>query len=163
MSRSAAGGLHFVEALANGRLVTTVVDPEVSQAYKNIERDWPNLRCYWDNEEKEHVVAEVCKDGVTRLVYHSRKFHEDLVRLAIHRADSTKFDPMDEIEEAEKQMERDEERRIADIVGDVGEKLAKAFADDGLTVRPKVAFNTRMHKKRRLRNFEAPTRTVPNR
>jgi hypothetical protein len=162
VSRSAAGGLHFVEALANGRLVTTVVDPEVSRAYKNIERDWPNLRCYWDKEQKEHVVAEMCVDGELRMVYHHRTFHEDLVRLAIHRADSTKFDPMDEIEEAEKQMERDEERRIADLVGDVGEKLAKAFADDGLTVRPRVSMGA-MHRKRRLRNFEAPTRTVPNR
>lgn len=163
MSRSAVGGLHFVEALANGRLVTTVVDPEVSQAYKQIEQEWPNLRCYWDNDNKEHVVAEICRDGQTRLVFASPRFHLDIVRAQIHRADSTKFDPLDEIEAAEKEMDRNEERRIADLVGDVGEKLAHAFAQDGLTVRPRVAFGDKMHRKRTLRNFEAPTRTVRNR
>lgn len=162
MSRSTAGGLHFVEALANGRLVTTVVDPEVSQAYKNIEREWPNLRCYWDNEYKEHLVAEICRDGETRLVLASKTFHEDNIRARINRADATKFDPLEEIEEAEREADRREAARIADLAGDVGEKLAFAFAQDGLTTRPRVSMSA-MHKKRTKRNFEAPTRTIRNR
>jgi len=165
MSRSAhsGGGLSFAEGIAKGRYVITTVSRDVLDAYKSIERDFPRLRCWWDNENKEHVVVEHCTDGSISIVLTSPHFVEDLIRLQIHRADSTKFDPLKEIEESEKQFEKYWDDRLHDQIGDAGERLAFAFAQDGLTVRPKIAFNTRMHRKRTLPNFEAPTRTMSNR
>lgn len=165
MSRNTAGpGLIYAEGQLNGRFTTYQVSPDVHRAYENIQRDYPNLRCLWDNENHEHIIIEHCLDDVQRLVLRSRTFHEDLIRVKLNRADSTKFDVMDEIEEAEKAANREEERKMADLTGEAGEKLAKAFADDGLTERTRMTpLSVRMKPAKRLRNFEAPKKAIRNR
>lgn len=165
MSLSAVGsGLVYTQGQANGRFTTYQVSPDLKQAYESIQRDYPNLRCFWDNENNEHVILEDCRDGVQRLVFTSKTFHEDLIRVKLNRADSTKFDVMDEIEEAEKFAEAEENRQTRELVGAAGEKLAKAFADDGLTERTRMTpLSVKMRRARRLPNFEAPTRTIKNR
>lgn len=152
-----------MEGISKGRYVTWNLSPEVLRSYAAIERDFPRLKCWWDQENKEHVVMELCADQSYSLVCATPHFIEDLVRHKIHRADSTKFDPMKEIEQAEKDMEKYYDDRLHEQVSEAGEKLAHAFAADGLTVRPRVAFNTGMHRKHPLPNFEAPTRKMSNR
>lgn len=154
--------MSFVEGIAKGRYVTWNVSQEVLDSYRRIERDFPRLQCWWDQENKEHVVVERVGNSL-ELVLHSKTFFEDNIRSRIHRADSTKFDPMKEIEEAEKEAEKAWDDRLREQVHAAGEKLAHAFAADGLTVRPRVAFNTPMHRRRTLPNFEAPTRNISNR
>lgn len=165
MSPSAAGsGLVYAEGQLNGRFTTYQVSPDVSRAYENIQRDYPNLRCLWDNENHEHVIIETCKDHVQRLVLRSKHFHEDLIRVKLNRADASKFDVLQEIEEAEREAEREEDRRMAELTGEAGEKLAKAFADDGLTERTRMTpLSIKLKRARRLRNFEAPTKAIRNR
>lgn len=160
----AAVGLEFVEAEANGRLVRYGLSREVMRAYKNIERDYPRLRCSWDQENKEHVIAEHCRDGQHRLVLSSRHFNEDLIRVQLERANSDKFDPLKEIDEAEKAAKKAIDDRLREKIGAAGEKLAHAFAADGLTVRPRMTpLSVKMRKKKVLPNFEAPTRTISSR
>lgn len=165
MSRApGAVGLSFVEAVAKGKYVTYGVSKDVERAYRNIERDYPRLRCAWDQDNKEHMVVEYCADGEHRLVLNSKSFHEDLIRSRIERSDSTKFDPMDEIEQAEIEVQKREDEMLHEAVGAAGEKLAHAFAADGLTVRPRMTpRSVAMRKKHTLPNFEAPTRTMSNR
>lgn len=153
-----------MEEVAKGRFVHYGISAEVDRAYREIERDFPRLRCSWDKENKEHIIVEYCGDGEHRLVLSSRTFQLDLIRLRLHRADSTKFDPLDEIEAAEAAVERAKDARLHEAIGDAGEKLAVAFAQDGLTVRPRMTpRSVKLRKARPLRNFEAPTRMVGNR
>lgn len=165
MSRAAgAVGLSFVEAVAKGKFVQYGLSQEVERAYRNIERDYPRLRCAWDQENKEHIIHEYCTDGVHRLVLNSKTFHEDLIRSRLERANSEKFDPMDEIEAAERDADKRRDDNLREAIGAAGEKLAHAFAADGLTVRPRMTpRSVAMRKKNSLRNFEAPTRTMRNR
>lgn len=154
----------FAEAVAKGKYVTYGMDRDVERAYRSIERDYPRLQCAWDNENKEHMIVEHCKDGSTSLVLNSRSFHEDLIRLRIERANSDKFDPMEEIAAAERDVERRSDKAMHEAVGAAGEKLAHAFAADGLTVRPRsTPLSIRMRRRKTLANFEAPTRTMSNR
>lgn len=154
----------FAEAVAKGKFITYGMDRDVERAYRNIERDYPRLQCAWDNENKEHMIVEHCRDGSTSLVLNSRSFHEDLIRLRIERANSDKFDPMEEIEAAEREVERRSDAAMHEAVGAAGEKLAHAFAADGLTVRPRsTPLSVKMRRRNTLANFEAPTRTMSNR
>ena len=165
MSLNTAGsGLVYAKGQADGRFVTHQLSVDVQRAYENIQRDYPNLRCLWDNEYHEHIIIEDCKDHVQRLVLKSKHFHEDLIRIKLNRADATKFDVMEEIEQAEKEAEREEDRKMSDLIGNAGERLAKAFADDGLTERAGwTPLSVKPRRAKRLRNFEAPTRTIRNR
>lgn len=165
MSPNTAGpGLIYAEGQLNGRFTTYQVSPDVHRAYENIQRDYPSLRCLWDNENHEHIIIEDCKDHVQRLVLKSKHFHEDLIRVKLNRADATKFDVMEEIEEAEKAAEREEDRQLAELTSAAGEKLAKAFADDGLTERARMTpLSVKLKPARRLHNFEAPKKAIKNR
>lgn len=157
-------GMCFLEAVAQGKFLTYGMDREVERAYRNIERDYPRLRCAWDMENKEHMIVEHCADGVHRLVLNSKTFFEDSIRARIQRADSSRFDPMEEIERAEKEAEKAEADRLHEAVGAAGEKLAHAFAQDGLTVRPRMSpLSVKLKKAQTLRNFEAPTRSISSR
>lgn len=162
--RAAAPGLAFVEGIAKGRFVTYDLSAEVLRAYRNIERDFPRLQCLWDQENREHLILEHCSDHELRAVLTSKTFYEDNIRSRLARADSTKFDPIKEIEEAEEAMERAHDERMHELIGAAGEKLAHAFAQDGLTVRPRmVPVSMRMQRRKSLRNYEAPTRSIKNR
>jgi hypothetical protein len=168
VSRTAgAAGLVFAEAMSSGKFVTYGLDREVERVYRAIERDYPRLQCAFDNENKEHTILEHCKDGRHRLVLARPAcigFPEDIVRLQIERANSEKFDPLKEIDEAEKAVEKRRDERLHEAIGDAGEKLAHAFAQDGLTVRPRMTPQSIALKRRRaLQNFEAPKRTMSNR
>lgn len=165
--RPAAPGLSYATAIANGRFVTTDLSADVLIVYRAIERDFPRLQCLWDKEEAEHVILERCTDHELRMVMNRPGrlgFPEDLIRAKLHRADSTKFDPMDEIERAEREAEKLKDERLHQALGDAGQKLAHAFAQDGLTVRPRMTPRSiTMRRKRSLPNFEAPTRGMSNR
>jgi hypothetical protein len=168
VSRTAGtAGLVFAEAVSKGKFVTYGLDRDVERTYRAIERDYPRLQCAFDNENREHTILEHCKDGVHRLVLARPAnigFPEDIVRLQIERANSEKFDPIAEIDAAEAAVEKRKDERLHEAIGAAGEKLAHAFAADGLTVRPKMTpMSVKLRRVRALTNFEAPTRTISNR
>lgn len=118
---------------------TYTFDQEVIDARGRLEHDFPELRFLWDNETHEHLIIEHCKDGTDALVFKTKTFLEQAIRERLHRADCLLSDPFDEIEKHNDAIEREQDRRFEDQIGDVGERLAWAFAKDGLTVRPKIS------------------------
>jgi|SRR5262245_20501702 len=160
---TAAPGLTYVQA-NGGRVEKYTLDAEVLRAHRNIERDYPRLTCLWDKDQHEHIIVETCSDGVERLAYAGRTFHEDLVRAFLERGRSDKVDIFDEMEKANAEWEAEQDYKIGQKVQAAGEKLAFAFAQDGLTSRVRMApLSVTLKKKKTLRNFEAPTRTISNR
>jgi hypothetical protein len=155
-------GLSYVEANPGGRISRTTVDEGVLDARRRIERDYPNVRCYSDLENKEHLVTQRDGTGTETLVFaipFERGFHEGVVRARLERGRNDKSDPLDEIEKHNAAVEKEQERQFADKMGDVGEKLAFAFAQDGLTVRPRmVPVGVNLKKKKQIQNFEMPNR-----
>lgn len=160
---TAVRGLSFVDSFADRYEVYTF-DPEVIEARKRIEADFPRLQCLWDKDRKEHVIVEHCNDGTDRLVFAIKTFHEDLIRARLHKADHNNFDPLDEIDKYNEALEKQLDDQMYEQVREAGEKLAHAFAQDGLTVRPRMApLSVSLKRKRALPNFEAPTRTIRSR
>jgi hypothetical protein len=147
-----------MEANPNGRITRTTISTDVLDARRRIERDYPNVKCYQDNETKEHLVTQRDATGTETLVFaipFARGFHEDLVRARLERARNDKSDPLEEIEKYNAAVEAQQEKDFSDKIGEVGEKLAFAFAQDGLTVRPRMApQSVKLRKKLQLQNYE---------
>lgn len=165
MSRRNPGvsGLTYVEA--NGdRISRYTLSQDVIDARKRIERDYPNIRIWWDGENQEHCVCQIDGHGTETLVFATRTFHEDLIRVRLEKANNLRSDPFEEIEKHNAEVDRRQEAALVEKVHEAGEKLAHAFAQDGLTVRPRmIPISVKRYKNNRLRNFEAPSRTISNR
>ncbi len=153
------GGLSFVEANASGRIVRYSLSRDVIEARSRIERDFPNLRIWWDNENQEHVIVERDKHGDETLVLATPMFHEAMIREYLYLHDNSKFDPLDEVDKHNAAVEAEQDRRFSERMGEIGEKLAHAFAADGLTVRPRMApLSIPLKKRKILSNYEIPNR-----
>jgi hypothetical protein len=153
------GGLSFVEANPSGRIERYTLSREVIDARARIERDFPNIRVWWDNENKEHVVCQRDGRGEESMVFASQSFHEQLIRDRLGRANNENSDAFEEIERHNAAMEAEQDRVFSEKISEVGEKLAHAFAQDGLTVRPRMApLSTGMKKRKILQNYELPNR-----
>lgn len=129
-------GLSFVEA-NGGRLSTYTFDTEVMDARERLKREFPSLEFLWDHDEHEHLIVGTDTEGTQYLVFACKTFHEEEIRARCHRADNTKSDPLDEIDKHNAAMEKEQDRRFENQMGDVGEKLAWAFGKDGITHRVK--------------------------
>lgn len=155
-------GLSYVEANPGGRITRSTVDVGVLDARRRIERDYPNVRCYSDLENREHLVVERDSTGTETLIFaipFARGFHEAVVRTRLERARNDRSDPLEELDKYNAEVEKEQERRFQDQMGEVGEKLAFAFAQDGLTVRPRmVPVGVPLKKRKQLQNFEMPNR-----
>jgi hypothetical protein len=133
-------GLSYVDA-NKGRVGVYTFEKDVEEARARIEREYPTLRVLWDFETKEHLIVEKCLDGVERLYFATKTFYEDEIRERIRIGDDAarrNEDPFDAIERANEEREKRIDAELADKIGDVGQKLAHAFAKDGLTVRPRM-------------------------
>lgn len=149
------GGLSFVEANPTGRIERFVLSKDVIEARARIERDYPNIRIWWDNENQEHCVVQTDLEGNETLVFATKSFHEQLVRTRLESARNDKSDPLEDIDKWNEAVEREQDRQFSDRMGAVGEKLAFAFAQDGLTVRPRMTpRSVAIRKKKTLMNFE---------
>lgn len=155
---SGVTGLTFEEANPGGRITRSTISSDVLDARTRIERDYPRVRCYTDLETREHVVTQRLADGTEELVFaipFARGFHEELIRARLERARNDLSDPLEEIDKYNAAVEAEQEHRFSEQIGDIGEKLAHAFAQDGLTVRPRmVPMSVRMRKPSRLQNHD---------
>lgn len=148
-------GLTYVQANPDGRIVKYTLSSDVMEAARRIERDFPNLRVWWDNENEEHVIVERDSWGNEELVFATKSFHEDLVRARLHRARNDLSDPLDDIDRYNAEVEAEQERQLSERIYEVGEKLAHAFAADGLTVRPRMTpRSVPLRKVNKLQNFD---------
>lgn len=151
-------GLTYEEANPGGRVTRSTISQEVMDARRRIERDYPNVRCYSDLETKEHLVTQRDATGTESLVFavpFKRGFHEDLIRARLERARNDKSDPFDDIEAWNAKVEAEQDRRFTEKIHQVGEKLAFAFGQDGLTVRPRmVPRSIPLKKLSRLQNYQ---------
>lgn len=128
-------GLSYVDA-NRGRVVT--IEDDVLGIKAQIEERWPNLYVVIDydggaNGDPTFCVVERCADGVDRLGLERPYLDERLIR-DLEAADtwrSGQEDPFALIEAHNAKMEAEEEARFADLIGDVGERLAHAFVKDG--------------------------------
>lgn len=157
-----ARGLSYLESNPDGRITRTTISMDVLDARRRIERDYPSVRCYQDNENREHLVTQRDSTGTETLVFaipFARGFHEDLVRARLERSRNDKSDPLEEIEKYNTAVEKEQEYQFSQKLGDVGERLAFAFAQDGLTVRPRMTpVGIPLRKRKQLQNFEMPNR-----
>lgn len=155
------GGLSFVQANA-GRVERYTFSPEVERARRNIEREFPRIQVLWDHETHEHLIVQTDVLGHEQtLLFATRMFVEDVIRARLHAMDNSKRDVLADIDKTNEEVERDIDRRMTDRIHEAGEKLAHAFAQDGLTVRPRISFSDtplRAFNTSRKRNFEAPSR-----
>jgi hypothetical protein len=151
-------GLTYEEANPGGRVTRSTISTEVLDARRRIERDYPNVRCYSDLETKEHLITQRDATGTETLVFatpFARGFHEELIRARLERARNDKSDPFEEIEAWNARVEAEQDRRFTERIHEVGEKLAFAFGQDGLTVRPRmVPRSIKLRKINKLQNYQ---------
>ena len=152
------GGLSYVQANAAGRITRFTLSGDVMSARSRIERDYPNIRIWWDNDNEEHCVCQLFPGG-EELVFATKTFHEPLIRARLERARNDRSDPLDDVDRYNAEVEKEQDRQFSEKMGDVGERLAFAFAQDGLTVRPRMTpLSVPLRKKRTLMNFDIPNR-----
>jgi hypothetical protein len=144
-----------VQANATGRIQRFTLSQDVIDARARIERDYPNIRVWWDAENEEHCITQIDSWGCESLVFATKSFHENLIRARLEAARNDKSDPLDDIDAWNARVEEEQERRLSERIHEVGEKLAHAFAADGLTVRPRMApLSVGMKKINKLQNFD---------
>jgi hypothetical protein len=93
-----------------------------------IEERWPELKCNWDTENEEWCIIE-CRDHTESLVFATKTLGEHTLE-RIGRADNIRSDPFETIEAWNAAMDREEEKRNADKIHEIGEKLAWAIRKD---------------------------------
>jgi hypothetical protein len=118
----------------DGVLVT--YGPDVLEKKKEIESRWPELECRFEVEVMKWYVIETCRDGEKRLVFVQghRELDERVIR-RLERADTYRrenenFDEL--IDRDNAAIEREQDRALEEISGELGERLAHAFKKDGL-------------------------------
>jgi hypothetical protein len=121
-----APGLSYVDANP-GRLVTFESDVLGYKAV--IEGRWPQLKVLWDNENLEWVITEVDREGTESLVFATKILGEHTLE-RLGEADNSKSDPFADIESWNAKVEKEQERRNAERIHEVGEKLAWAIRKD---------------------------------
>lgn len=130
--KTPAPGISYLDANSH-RLIT--IQDDVLGIKKRIEDTWPELRVYFDTEAEEWVITQIDRHNTESLLFTTPSLSEATM-LRIQQAEA---DPWESIQKAEAEADREHERRVADLCGDVGERLAHAFARDGLTVRSKIS------------------------
>lgn len=119
-------GLSYVD-VNPGRLITFHEDV---LGYKSvIEARWPALKCMWDTDSMEWVITQVDREGTESLVFTTKMLGEHTME-RLGDADNSKSDPLKSIDDWNSKMEKEQERRNADRIHEVGEKLAWAIRKD---------------------------------
>lgn len=135
----ASRDLSIVDA-NGGRLVTYQED--VLGIKRRIEETWPELCVVFDLVDEEWVIYEQCLDGVDRLLFKTRVLDQRAMD-RIARADMNSQDPLKDIDDYNDALEREQDRRFEDAIGDAGERLAHALWKDGVGGKLSVFFPNR--------------------
>lgn len=117
-----------------GRIIT--IQDDVLGIKRRIQDLWPELRVYFDQDSDEWVITEMCRDHTERLVFTTTALNESVIA-RLYRAQAGDFTA--DLDKEEAQREKDHDAKLADMAGDAGERLAHAFAKDGLTVRARIS------------------------
>jgi hypothetical protein len=148
-------GLTYVQA-NGGRLTTTTISPEIDKAYREIEAEFPELEVLCDHENEEHVIVEHCADGVQRLFKAwpwSQGFHVAQVRQWLYSSEGV--DPLAAVDAANEMREREIDYNLGQRIGDMGQRLAFALAQDGVTIRPSMTpLSVEMQRARKIQNWQ---------
>lgn len=138
--RPAERGFSVVDA-NKGRLVT--YGPDVLDIKRRIESEWAGyLSCFFDEENEEWVICEHEKDGTVSVGF-TTEFLSQATIDKIHRTDQASrsyVDPNDAYEAADREEAARKDRRLSELVGEVGERMYFALRKDGLIHAPKVFF-----------------------
>ena len=129
--RLARPGLSYIEA-NSGRLITETA--ELLDMKAQIRERWSDLDIYFDDQERVFIVTQKGRDGIERLVL-SRSYCNDRLLEDISKTDPTSrnyIDPIEAVDEHNARIERERDRELEEIAGDVGERLKFAFKQDGL-------------------------------
>lgn len=121
-----APGLSYVDA-NRGRLIDFQDDVLGYKAV--IESRWPCLKVIWDTEEMVWCIVETDKNGTDSLVFTTEALGEHTME-RLGRADNTRSDALEDVEAWNAKMELEQERRAAEAIHEVGEKLAWAIRKD---------------------------------
>lgn len=119
-------GLSYVD-VNPGRLITFHEDV---LGYKSvIEARWPALKCMWDTDSMEWVITQKDSEGTESLVFATKILGEHTLE-RLGDADNSKSDPFKAIEDWNAKMGILQEKRNAELIHEVGEKLAWAIRKD---------------------------------
>lgn len=94
-----------------------------------IEGRWPELQVVWDTDVERWLVIQTDKHNTQSLVFETAALGEHTLE-RLRRADNENSDAFDEVEGWNEKMEKEQERRNAERIHEVGEKLAWAIRKD---------------------------------
>lgn len=122
-------GLSYVDA-NQGRLITE--HPDLLAMKGRIRERWPSLDIYFDHQEKVFVVTQF-HDGVEKFVM-SRPYCDERLLYEISKTDPDHrnyVDPLKAVDDHNASVERDRDRKLADDMGEFGERFIHALKKDG--------------------------------
>ena len=122
-------GLSYFDA-NQGRLITE--HPEVLEMKARIRERWPSLNVYFDHVQEEFVVTQI-HEGVEKFVL-ARPYCDERLAYDISKTDPDHrnfIDPLKAVDDHNASVERDRDRKLADDVGDFGERFIHALKKDG--------------------------------
>jgi hypothetical protein len=118
-----------------GRLIT--VSDDVLGIKSQIETRWPELEVVFDNLDEVWVV--ICHGppevGDYLAINPPTPYLDERIIKRLERADNRApgaTDPLEEIDKHNAAIERDQERRFEDQIGDFGERFLHALKKDGV-------------------------------
>lgn len=113
------------------------VTGEAYEVKRRIEERWPQLSMYFDKDDLVWIVVQMVEEGpdkgTEKLVGKYRRI--DNLEETLDKADpmSDRYrDPLEVMDEHEREVEKEDDRRLSDTIGDAGERLIHAFKKDGL-------------------------------
>jgi hypothetical protein len=127
-------GTPGLKAFQDGRWVE--YGPDVLDMKSRIEERWPELKCIFDTVDEEWSIIQTDYRGQQSLALgQSFKALNETVFKRLERADEQSRSVEDlehAVDSHNAKIERDEERKLEDIVGDTAERLMFAFKKDGI-------------------------------
>lgn len=142
-------GLTYFEANRN-RLVE--IEGDVLDIKGKIRAVWPDVHfnIFYDDWEKKWVITQVGEDGTERLVLTADALDQRIIdRLHAGRPDR-EGNILDDLDKENAEIERANERRFENQVGDFGERFAHALRKDGFDHHDDI-YGSRNNKKKRRR------------
>lgn len=132
--RPALKGLSYFDA---NRHKLVEVSGEALEVKRQVCERWPQLDMHFDKDDLVWVVVQTVEEGpdtgTQKLVGKYRRI-DNLIEI-LDRADPTSSrykDPLEAMDKAAAEVEKEEESQFREIVGDAGERLVHAFKKDGL-------------------------------
>lgn len=129
--KPARPGLSYFDANRD-RLVT--FSDDVLGIQRQIKERWPGrINCYFDDWEEVWVLTQI--NGAEETFLFDTKKLDDRVIERLSNADQTNVNHVDlqtALDNWEADYQREEDHKLEDIAGDVGERLIHAFKKDGI-------------------------------